>query len=46
MEKRENLGHVPHRVDPYPPSDIWDNFEFQTFLKNVDPSPLTKLGHF
>ena len=31
---------------PSPPSDIWDIFEFQTFLKNVDPPPLTKLGHF
>ena len=29
-----------------PPSDIWDIFEFGTFLKNVDPPPLTKLGHF
>ena len=23
-----------------PPSDIWDIFEFGTFLKNVDPPPL------
>ena len=29
-----------------PPSAIWDIFEFGTFLKNVDPPPLTKLGHF
>ena len=25
---------------------IWDIFEFQTFFKNADPPPLTKLGHF
>ena len=29
-----------------PPSDLWDIFEFQTFLKNADPTPLTILGHF
>ena len=37
IEKQENLGHVPIRVDPPPPSDLWDIFEFGTFLKNVDP---------
>ena len=38
--------NVPIRVDPSPPSDLWDIFEFQTFLKNADPPLLTKLGHF
>ena len=29
--------NVQIRVDPSPPSDIWDIFEFETFLKNTDP---------
>ena len=29
--------NVPIKVDPSPPSDLWDIFEFQTFLKNADP---------
>ena len=29
-----------------PPSDLWDIFEFGTFLKNVAPPLFTKLGHF
>ena len=36
IEKPENLGRFPNRVDPPPLSDIWDIFEFQTFLKNAD----------
>ena len=40
-KKNEKIwDNVPIRVDPSPPSDIWDIFEFQTFLKNVDPPPL------
>ena len=45
IENRENLDKFPIRVDP-PPPDLWDIFEFGTFLKNVDPPLLTKLGHF
>ena len=37
--------NVPIRVDP-PPSDIWDIFEFETFLKNADPPPPIDLRHF
>ena len=38
--------NVPIRVDPLPPSDIWDIFEFETFLKNADPPLLIDLRHF
>ena len=39
LKKNEKIwDNVPIRVDP--PSDIWDIFEFGTFLKNVDPPPL------
>ena len=34
------LGLIP------PPSDLWDIFEFQTFLKNVDPPPSYQIGTF
>ena len=29
-----------------PPSDLWDIFEFGTFLKNVDPPPSYQIGTF
>ena len=45
IENRENLGNVLIRVDP-PPSDLWDIFEFGTFLKNVDPHPSDQIGTF
>ena len=38
IENRENLGQCPIYGWP-PPSDLWDIFEFQTFLKNSDPPP-------
>ena len=41
-KKRDN---VSFRVDP-PPSDNWDIFEFETFLKNDDPPLLIDLRHF
>ena len=37
--------NVQIRVDP-PPSDLWDIFEFGTFLKNVDPPPSDQIGTF
>ena len=38
--------NVPIRVDPPSPSDIWDIFEFETFLKNADPSPSNRFETF
>ena len=29
--------NVPIRVEPPAPPDNWDIFEFETFLKDVDP---------
>ena len=47
LKKNEKIwDNVPIRVDPSPPSDIWDIFEFQTFLKKVDPLPSDQIETF
>ena len=44
--KSRNIGTMSQLGLAPPPSDLWDIFEFGTFLKDVDFPPLTKLGHF
>ena len=45
-KKKEKIwDNVPIRVDPSPPSDIWDIFEFQTFSKMLT-RPFYQIGTF
>ena len=46
IKNRKIWDNVPNRLDPPPLSDIWDFFEFETYLKNADPPSRINLRHF
>ena len=47
LKKTRKFGTMSQLgLTPPPPSNIWDIFEFQTFLKNVDPPPSDQIGTF